>query len=89
MCTRAVSQLTNENKNNPFVILSGGAEVCWHDVHFGSIAQITFKHFNFLSSLGLAADQSRMPMPHFSSPQLLSGNESYLFEYLALLIAEL
>lgn len=54
MCTCALSQLRNEIKNNPFVILSGGAEVCWHGVHFGSITQITFKHFNFLFSLGLA-----------------------------------
>lgn len=48
MCRRALPLLRTEIKNNPFVILSGGAKVCWHDVPFVHVAQITFKCCNFI-----------------------------------------
>lgn len=47
VCTRSLSQLRIEIKNKPFVILSGGAEVPWHDVPFVNIIQFTFKHYNY------------------------------------------
>lgn len=48
MGRRALPLLRTEIKNNPFVILSGGAKVCWHDVPFVHVAQITFKCCNFI-----------------------------------------